>query len=65
MTTSGYKFVCDFKDSILTDEETERKQDIQDLGLGILKPEEYRAKWYSEDIETAKNNLPQSAEVVE
>lgn len=65
MTTSGYDFVCDFKDSILTDEETERKQDIQDLGLGILRPEEYRAKWYSEDVETAKNNLPQSAEVTE
>ena len=65
MTTSGYKFVCDFKDSILTDEETERKQDIQDMGLGILRPEEYRAKWYSEDIETALKNLPQSAEVME
>ena len=65
MTTSGYKFVCDFKDSILTDEETERKQDIQDIGLGILRPEEYRAKWYSEDIETALKNLPQSAEVME
>ena len=63
MTTSGYKFVCDFKDSILTDEETERKQDIQDMSIGILRPEEYRAKWYSEDIETALKNLPQSAEV--
>lgn len=65
MTTSGYKFVCDFKDSILTDEETERKQDIQDMSIGILRPEEYRAKWYSEDIETALKNLPQSAEVTE
>ena len=65
MTTSGYKFVCDFKDSILTDEETERKQDIQDLNLGILRPEEYRAKWYSEDIDKALENLPKSAEVME
>ena len=65
MVTSNYKFVCDFKDSILTDEETERKQDIQDLSLGIIRPEEYRAKWYGEDLETAKSNLPQTAEVME
>nr|DAI71465.1 MAG TPA: portal protein [Caudoviricetes sp.] len=65
LTTSGYTFVCDFKDSILTDEETERKQDIQDLSLGILRPDEYRAKWYGEDIKTAEKNLPQKAEVMD
>lgn len=65
LTTSGYEFVCDFKDSILTDEETERKQDIQDLNLGILQPSEYRAKWYGETIEQALKNLPKSAEVLE
>lgn len=65
MATSNYKFVCDFKDSILTDEETERKQDIQDLSLGILNSWEYRSKWYSEDKNTAMNNLPQTAEVNE
>lgn len=63
MTTSGYKFICDFKDSILTDEETERKQDIQDLSLGIMRAEEYRSKWYGEDIEKALENLPQSGKV--
>lgn len=65
MTTSGYKFICDFKDSILTDEETERKQDIQDLSLGIMRPEEYRSKWYGEDIEKALENLPQPAQVID
>jgi len=65
LTTSGYSFVCDFKDSILTDEETERKQDIQDLNLGILQAWEYRMKWYGEDEKTAKKNLPQSSEVIE
>lgn len=65
MTTSGYKFVCEFKDSIKTDEETERKQDVQDLNLGILRPEEYRAKWMGEDIDTALQNLPKKAEVIE
>lgn len=65
LTTSGYEFVCDFKDSILTDEDTERQRDIQDLNLGILRPEEYRAKWRGETIEQALKNLPQSAEVLE
>lgn len=65
LTTSNYTFTCTFKDSILTDEEAERKQDIQDLNLGILNPWEYRAKWYGEDEKTALANLPQPAEVVE
>lgn len=65
LTQSNYELTIDFKDSILTDEETERKQDIQDLNLGIMRPEEYRAKWYGEDEKTALNNLPQSAEVME
>lgn len=65
LTTSGYTFVCNFKDSILTDEETERAQDRQDLANGTLRPEEYRAKWRGEDIETARNNLPKTAEVID
>lgn len=65
LTTSGYTFVCDFKDSILTDEQTERTQDIQDLSLGIMRPDEYRMKWYGEDEKTAKKNLPQASEVVD
>lgn len=65
LTTSGYTFVCDFKDSILTDEQTERTQDIQDLSLGIMRPDEYRMKWYGEDEKTAKKNLPKSSEVVD
>lgn len=65
LATSGYTFVCDFKDSILTDEQTERTQDIQDLSLGIMRPDEYRMKWYGEDEKTAKKNLPQASEVVD
>lgn len=65
LTQSGYSLTIDFKDSILTDEDTERKQDIQDLNLGIMRPEEYRSKWYGEDVDTALQNLPQTAEVIE
>lgn len=65
LATSGYEFNCDFKDSILTDEETERRQDKEDLAMGIMRPEEYRAKWYNESIEEAVKKLPHSAEVLE
>lgn len=66
LTTSGYTFVCDFKDSILTDEQTERTQDIQDLSLGILRPWEYRCKWMGETKEQAKKVLSEgNLEVLE
>lgn len=65
MTLSGYKFSCSFKDSILADEETERKQDIQDISIGVMRKEEYRSKWYGEDAETAKANLPESADILD
>ena len=54
MTKSGYEFTCNFKDSILTDEETERKQDLQDVAIGAMPLWEYRVKWYSEDEKTAR-----------
>lgn len=62
---SSYNTDFDWGDSIISDPDEKRKQDIQDLNLGIMRPEEYRAKWYNEDIKTALQNLPQSAEVIE
>lgn len=63
LTLSGYKFNCDFKDSILADEGVEREEDRKDLANGTLRPEEYRAKWRNESLAAAKNNLPKAAEV--
>ena len=60
-----YKINFDWNDSIVSSPDEKRKQDMQDLNLGIMRPEEYRSKWYNEDIETALENLPQSAEVIE
>lgn len=62
---SGYDFICNFKDSILTDEEAERKQDKEDVAMGVMHLWEYRMKWYGEDEETAKANLPQQADMVQ
>lgn len=55
----------DFDDSIIEDKETERKQDMQDVSAGIMRPEEYRAKWYGETIEQALENLPEQNQVME
>ncbi len=65
LTLSGYDFICDFKDSILIDEETERKEDRQDVAMGVMRLEEYRAKWYHEPIDKALKNLPETARVIE
>lgn len=66
MATQNYDFICDFKDSILIDDETERTQDRQDVSMGVMPLWEYRKKWYGEDEETAKAMTSDStAEVVE
>lgn len=65
MLRSGYEFSCKFNDSILTDEETERQQDRQDVAMGVMQLWEYRMKWYNEDEETAKSRLPEQNTVME
>ena len=62
---SGYEFMCKFNDSILTDEESERQQDRQDVSMGVMSHLEYRMKWYNEDEETAAENLPEQNSVME
>lgn len=62
---SGYEFNCKFNDSILTDEETERQQDRQDVAMGVMSLLEYRMKWYNEDEKTAADNLPEQNNVQE
>ncbi|MGN0263935.1 MAG: phage capsid protein [Oliverpabstia sp.] len=65
MLRSGYEFSCKFNDSILTDEETERQQDRQDVAMGVMQLWEYRMKWYNEDEETAKSKIPEQNTVME
>ncbi len=65
MLNSGYEFSCKFNDSILTDEETERQQDRQDVSIGVMSHLEYRMKWYNEDETTAKKMLPEQINVME
>lgn len=51
--------IVSFDDSVITDTETEKKQDLSEVGI-TLNPWEYRVKWYGEDEETAKANVPGS-----
>ena len=62
--TSGYEFMCKFNDSILTDEESERAQDRQDVSMGVMSTLEYRMKWYNEDEATAAQKLPEQNKVM-
>lgn len=62
---SSYELNCNFNDSILTTEDEERKRDREDVAMGVMSLVEYRMKWYGEDQETAKNNLPEQNSVME
>ena len=43
-----------FDDSIITDTSAEKRQDMDEVSAGLMRPWEYRAKWYGEDEETAR-----------
>ena len=62
---SGVEFTCEFNDSILADEESERQQARQDVSMGVMSLLEYRMKGYNEDEETAKAKLPEQNQVME
>lgn len=53
------EITIDFDDSIIEDKGTERQQDRNDVSMGVMRHEEYRAKWYGESIEEAAKNLPE------
>ncbi len=59
------EITIDFDDSIIEDKQSEFARDWQMLGGGILRPEEFRAKWLHEDVETAFQNLPDMARLNE
>ena len=54
----------DFDDSIIEDKVSERQTDRQDVAMGVMPLWEYRMKWYGEDEETAKANIPEQADII-
>ena len=59
------EITIDFDDSIIEDKTAERQQDRQDMSMGVMRHEEYRAKWYGESEEEALANLPEQNRVME
>lgn len=49
--------VIEFDDSIVTDTNVERTQELRDVDSAILTRAEYRARWYAEDLETAQKHV--------
>lgn len=54
-----------FDDSIITDTAAEKTQDMAEVSAGLMNEWEYRMKWYGEDEETAKANVPGGNDVAE
>ena len=64
-TNPDSEIAISFDDSIIEDKQAERQQDRQDVSMGVMRLEEYRAKHYGETIEEAIKNLPEQAGVIE
>lgn len=48
-----------FDDSIIEDKQSEKLNDRQDVNMGVMSKAEYRAKWYNEDEQTARQVIEQ------
>ena len=64
-TDPDTEIVVSFDDSIIEDKTAERQQDRQDVSMGVMRHEEYRAKWYGESEEEALKNLPEQNTVID
>lgn len=57
-----YEVSFKWDDSVVTDADTERETDRQDIRDGLMQKYEYRMKWYGEDEETAKRMVSEDQE---
>lgn len=64
-TNPDTEIVVAFDDSIIEDKQAERQSDRQDVSMGVMRLEEYRAKWYGETKEEALANLPEQNTVMD
>lgn len=58
------EITVDFDDSIITDRESQRAQDRQDVSMGAMNLWEYRMKYYGEDEATAKRMVPKMESLI-
>lgn len=62
-----YEVAYSWGDGVLDDPETRRQDkaiDLQEVDAGLMNNWEYRMKWFKEDEDTAKKNLPKMNDVV-
>lgn len=64
-TNPDSEIAISFDDSIIEDKQAERQQDRQDVSMGVMRLDEYRAKHYGETPEEAAKNLPEQSGVIE
>lgn len=55
----------DFDDSIIEDESTSFDRDSRMVAMGIMRADEFRAKWMHEDLSEARQSLPGLDETME
>ena len=60
-----YDISFDWDDSIVVDKEKDRKLMMDEIAAGIRAPWEYRMKFFGEDEDTAKKNIPEQNVVME
>ncbi len=61
-TDPDTEIVIDFDDSIIEDKQAERQSDRQDVSMGAMSLEEYRAKWYGETLAEAAKKVQQEVD---
>ena len=59
------KITINFDDSIIEDKQAERNEDRKDVAMGVMRLDEYRAKYYGDTEEEAAKNLPEQNTVME
>lgn len=64
-TNPDSEIVISFDDSIIEDKQAKRNEDRKDVSMGVMRLEEYRAKYYGETLEEAAKNLPEQNTVME
>jgi len=59
------EITIDFDDSIIEDKQAEYQRDREMVSMGVMRLEEFRAKYLNEDIKKARQNLPEAQQIVE
>ena len=65
LVQSPKEITIEFDDSIIEDKVSERQQDRQDVGMGVMPLWEYRKKWYGETEDEAKAMIPEVADTID